>query len=134
MIQKIFVLRQKYKDENNNVMQFLVKLSMNSLYGEQIRKDIEESFAWMMTAYDERVKDNWRISHRNYIVKMIDDKGLEDEVKKFNTVPLHLVAFVLSNSKKTNKFFIQAVDGFYTNHVYYTDTESLYIEKNIGIS
>ena len=43
-----------------------------------------------MTEYDERVKDNWRISHGNYIVKMIDDKGLEDEVKKLNTMPLHL--------------------------------------------
>ena len=30
---------------------------------------------------------------------MIDDKGLEDEVKKLNTMPLYLGAFVLSNSK-----------------------------------
>ena len=38
-------------------MHFLVKLLMNSLYGEEIRKDIEESFAckseaWMMSEYD----------------------------------------------------------------------------------
>ena len=38
----LFKLRQKYKDEGNEVMQILVKLSMNSLYGEQIRKDIEK--------------------------------------------------------------------------------------------
>ena len=36
-----------------------MKLSMNSLYGEQIRKDIRESFAcksevWMKSDYDER--------------------------------------------------------------------------------
>ena len=72
---------------------------MNSLYGEQIRKDIEEKFAckseyWMMSEYDERVKDYWRISHGNYIVNMIDDAGLEDEVKKLNTMPLHLGSFV----------------------------------------
>ena len=35
---------------------------MNSLYGDKIRKDIEEKFAckseyWMMSDYDERVKD-----------------------------------------------------------------------------
>ena len=59
---------------------------MNSLYGENIRKDFEEKFAcksegWMMTEYDERVKDYWKISGINYIVKMIDDAGLEDEVK-----------------------------------------------------
>ena len=59
---KLFALRQKYKNEGNDVMQLLVKLLMNSLYGENIRKDIEEKFAckseyWMMTEYDERVKD-----------------------------------------------------------------------------
>ena len=60
---------------------------MNSLYGENIRKDIEEKFScksemWMQTEYDERVKDYWKISTINYIVKMIDDIGLEDEIKK----------------------------------------------------
>ena len=133
-IDKLFALRQKYKDENNDVMQFLVKLLMNSLYGENIRKDIEEKFAckseaWMMTEYDERVKDYWKISGFNYIVKMIDDKGLEDEVKKLNTMPLHLGAFVLSNSKRIMNNLIHAVNGFYTNDVYYTDTDSLYIEN-----
>ena len=45
VIDKLFALRQKYKDEKNDVMQLLVKLQMNSLYRENIRKDIEESFA-----------------------------------------------------------------------------------------
>ena len=39
VIDKLLALRQKYKDENYNVMQFLVKLLTNSLYSEQIRKD-----------------------------------------------------------------------------------------------
>ena len=129
-----FKLRQKYKDEDNEVMQLLVKLLMNSLYGEQIRKDIEEKFAckselWMQTEYDERVKDYWKISNINYIVKMIDGKGLEDEIRKVNTMPLHLGAFVLSNSKRIMNNFIHAINGFYTNDVYYTDTDNLYIES-----
>ena len=136
VIDKIFALRQKYKDEGSDVMQLLVKLLINSLYGEKIRKDIEEKFAckseaWMMSEYDERVKDYWKISGNNYIVKMIDDAGLEDEVKKLNTMPLHLGAFVLSNSKRTMNNFIHAMDGFYTNDVYYTDTDSLYIENKL---
>ena len=62
VIDKLFELRQKYRAENNDVMHLLVKLIMNSLYGEQIRKDIEESCQcksemWMMTEYDERVLD-----------------------------------------------------------------------------
>ena len=69
-IDKLFALRQKYKKKNNDVLQFSVNLFMNSLHGEQIRKDIEESFAcfsevWMMSEYDERVKDYWKISHGN---------------------------------------------------------------------
>ena len=134
VIDKLFTLRQKCKNEGNDVMQLLVILLMNALYGEQIRKDIEEKFAckseyWMMTEYDERVKDYWKISGINYIVKMIDDPGLEDEVKKLNTMPLHLGAFVLSNSKRIMNNFIHAINGFYTNDVYYTDTDSLYIEN-----
>ena len=134
VIDQLFALRQKYKDEGNDVMQLLVKLLMNSLYGENIRKDIEEKFAckseaWMQTEYDERVKDSWKKSGFNYIVKMIDDAGLEDDVKKLNTMPLHLGAFVLSNSKRIMNKFIHAINGFYTNDVYYTDTDSLYIEK-----
>ena len=134
VIVKLFELRQKYKDENNDVMQLLFKLIMNSLYAEQIRNDIEERYQcksekWMMTEYDERVLDYQRINYGNYIVKMEDDEGLQDEVKKFNTMPLHLGAFVLSNRKRIMNNLIHAIGGFYTNDVYYTDTDSLYIEN-----
>ena len=107
---------------------------MNSLYGENIRKDIEEKFvckseSWIMSEYDESVKDYWKISGINYFVKIIDDAGLEDEVKRLITMPLHLGAFALSNSKGIMNNFIHANNGFYTNDVYYTDTDSLYIEN-----
>ena len=107
---------------------------MNSLYGEQIRKDNEVKFAckseaWMKCEYDERFEDYWKKSGNNYVVKMIDDSGLEDEVKKLNTMTLHLGAFVLSNSQRITNNFIHAISGFYTNDVYYTDTDFLYIEK-----
>ena len=102
---KLFALRQKYKDEGNDVMQLLVKILMNSLYAENIRKDIDAIFAfisgaWMMTEHDEQVKEYCKISGVNYFVKMIDDAGLEDEVKKINTIPLHLGAFILANSNE----------------------------------
>ena len=85
-----------------------------------------------MTEYDERVKGNWKISHGIYIVKMIDDAGLEDEVKKLNTRSPLKGSFVLSKSKRNMNNFIHAVNGFYTNDVYYTDTDRLYFKKNIG--
>ena len=62
VIDKLFELRQKYKDEDKDVMLLLVKLIMSSIDGEQVHKDIEESYqceseVWMMTEYDERVLD-----------------------------------------------------------------------------
>ena len=54
---------------------------------------------------------------------------MQHEVKKVNTMPLHLGAFELSNSKRNMNNFIHANDGFYSNDVYYTDTDSLYIEN-----
>ena len=48
---------------------------------------------------------------------MKDDEGLQDEFNKVNTMPLHLGAFVLSNSERIMNIFIQAIDGFYTNDV-----------------
>ena len=83
----------------------------------------------METEYDERVLDYQKINYGNYIVKLKDDEELEDNVKKVNTMPLHLGAFVLSNSKRIMNNFIHAINGFYTNDVYYTDTDSLYIES-----
>ena len=58
VITKFFALRQKYKEENNDVMQLLVKLIMKALCGEFLRKDITESYQcksemWMQTEYDE---------------------------------------------------------------------------------
>ena len=87
VINEIFKLRQKYKDENNEVFELLVKLIMNSLYGEILRKDILESYQcksekWMMRECDERVLDYQQSKYRNYIVKLKDDEGLEDEMKK----------------------------------------------------
>ena len=42
---ELFTLGQKYKNENNDVMQLLIIFLLNSLFGVQIRKNIEESFA-----------------------------------------------------------------------------------------
>ena len=37
---------------------------------------------WMQTEYDERVLDYHKNNYGNYNVKLKDDEGLEDEVKK----------------------------------------------------
>ena len=70
-----------------------------------------------MTEYDKRVLEYWKMSGIIYIVQMIDDAGLEDEVKKLKFMPLHLGAFVLSNSERIMNNFIHTINGFYTNDV-----------------
>ena len=62
VIDNLFSVKHTYKDENNDITQLLVELFMNCLYGEQIRKDIEECFAckseyWMLSENDERAKE-----------------------------------------------------------------------------
>ena len=74
MLEKLFALRQKYKDEHNDLLRNLVELIMNSLYGVQIRKDIDDFYTckaerWMQTEYDDNVLDYWRLPNGVYIVK-----------------------------------------------------------------
>ena len=134
VIEKLFALRQKYKDEHNDLMQGLVKLIMNSMYGVQIRKDIDQSYKcksrhWMETEYDENALDYWKLPNGNYIVKLKKDDGLESDNDVKNTLPSHLGAFILSNSKRNMNNYIREINGFYNNSIYYGDTDSLYLEK-----
>ena len=73
--EKLFALRKKFKVEHNDLLPGLVKLIMNSLYGNHIRKDNNEPYyckseTWMKTENDENVLDNRRIPNGNYIVKL----------------------------------------------------------------
>ena len=72
VIENLFALRQKYIDEHRDLMQNLVELLLNRLYGVQIRKDniefyICKSEHWMQTEYGEN--DYWRLQNGICIVK-----------------------------------------------------------------
>ena len=132
-MEKLFAWRKLYKDEKK-LMQGLVKLNMNSLYGVQIRRDNNESFyckseTWMKTEFDENLLDYWRLPNGNYIVKMKEDDGLDDDCDIKNTLPAVLGAFILINSKRIMNNFIKEKKGFYNISIHYGDTDSLYIEK-----
>ena len=115
-------------------MQGFIKLITNSLYGVQIRRDINESYyykseTWTKTEFDENGLDYLRIPNRNYIAKMKKDDGLGDDCDIKNILPAFLGAFISSNSKRIMNNFIREINGFYYNSIYYGDTDSLYIEK-----
>ena len=112
----------------------LVKLIMTSLYGVQIRRDINESYyckseTWLKTEFDENVLDFWRLLNGKYIVKMKKDDRLDDDCDIKNTLPAVLGAFILSTSKGIRNNFVREINGFYNNSIYYGDTDRLYIER-----
>ena len=45
-------------------------------------------------------------------------------------MPSYLGALILKYSKKIMNNFVQEINGFYKNSIYYGDTYSLYIKKN----
>ena len=73
-------------------MELLVIFFVNSLYGEQIRKDIDEEFVsksenWMSIEYDERGKDYRSIGNSKYILKIAQDDGKENDNDEVNVMP-----------------------------------------------
>ena len=117
-------------------MQGLVKLIMNSLYGIQIRKHIDQSYKcepqhWMETEYDENVLDYWKLPNGNYIVKLKKNDGSNADNDVKNTLPSPLGAFILSNSEQFMKIFIREVNGFYNKSIYDENTDSVYISEKI---
>ena len=55
----------------------------------------------MQTEYDETLLDYWKLPNINYKVKFKKDDGLDDndcDIK--HSLPAHLGAFILSNSKR----------------------------------
>ena len=134
---KLFALRQKYKDEVKELWQGLVKLTINSLYGVQGQKDINEFYRnksehWMQTEYDDNVLDYWKLPNRNYVIKFKKDDGLDGENDVRSILLLHLGAFIFSKGQQNKNIFVREINGFYKNSMYYGNTDSIYIEKILG--
>ena len=87
----------------------------------------------MKTEFVENSLDYRRLLNGNYIVKVRKDEGLEDDCDNKNSLPAYLGAFFLGNTKWIMNNFFRKVNGFYNNSIYYADTVSLYIEKNIEL-
>ena len=67
-------LRQKFKDEGNDLLQNIVKSNMNILFGVPIRKNNKEPYKcishnWMETEHDDNDLDYGILPNKNYIVK-----------------------------------------------------------------
>ena len=65
------------------------------------------------------------------LVKLEDESGVDDQEieKSMNQMPCHLVSYIFGLSNRLKKNVIQEMDGFYSNTVYYADTDGAYIHK-----
>ena len=86
----------------------------------------------MLIEFDERTKDYWSVAKGKLIVKLAQQESKRDDNRKANVMPLHLGAFVLSNSKKTMNNFVEAIGGIKNNDAFHKNTDSLLTKKSIG--
>ena len=57
---------------------------------------------------------------------MKKDDGLDGDNDKKYTLPFHMGAFILRNSKRIMNNFVREVNGFYNNSIFYGETHSRY--------
>ena len=132
----MFEKRDMFKSQEKDLLQNLAKKIGLSVYGGNIRKDINEEYKcvtenWMRENFDDRVKEWFPLKNGNFIVKLEDDEGVDDydKAKSINTMPSHFGSYILSHSKRLMNNVFREIDGFYSNNIYYGDTDSGYIHK-----
>ena len=128
--------RDLFKSQGKNLLQNLAKKIGLSVYGGNIRKDIDEenkcvTEKWMRENFDERSKEWFPLKNNKFVVKLEDDEGVADfdKAKSINTMPSHFGSNILSHSKRLMNDVFREIDGFYNNNIYYGDTDSGYIHK-----
>ena len=132
----MFEKRDIFKSQGKELLQNLAKKIGLSVYGGNIRKDINEEYKcvtenWMKENFDDRVKEWFPLKNGNLIVKLEDDEGVDDydKAKSINTMPSHFGSNILSHSKRLGNNVFHEIHGFYSNNIYYGDTDSGYIHK-----
>ena len=132
----MFEKRDLFKSQGKDLLQNLAKKIGLSVYGGNIRKDINEEYKcvtenWIKENFDDRVQEWFPLKNGNFIVKLEDDEGVDDydKAKSVNTMPSHFGRYILSHSKRLMNNVFREIDGFYSNNIYHGDTDSGYIHK-----
>ena len=133
----MFEKRDLFKSQGKDFLQNLARKIGLSVYGGNIRKDINEEYTcltenWMRRNFDDKIKEWFSLRNGNFVVKLEDDECVVDydKAKSINTVPFHFGSFILSPSKRLMIKSFREIDGFNSNSIYYGDTDSGYIHTN----
>ena len=132
----MFEKRDLFKSQGKELLQSLAKKIGLSVYGGNIRKDINDEYKCvtencLRENFDDRIKEWFPLKNGNFIVKLEDDEGVDDfdKAKSINTMPSHFGSNILSHSKRLMNNVFREIDGFHSNNIYYGDTDSGYIHK-----
>ena len=145
VIEDLFNSRKQYKFEGNKVMDFCVKLIMNSSYGKLSQKpNNTKSVCKSLSEYSYVNKENIPVKNYNYyktyLSNNFDKIRKVEHVDKFNVVideykPIynyknscHLGGIILSTSKQIMNKVMKVMDDNNIN-IYYTDTDSIHLDK-----
>ena len=90
----------------------------------------------MREKFDDMVKEWFPLKNGNLIVILEVNEGFDDydKAKMVNTMPSYFGSYILSHSKGLVNDVIKQIGGFSDKSIYYTDTDSLYIHKNTGLT
>ena len=129
VIQKVFDKRLEYKKQNNP-LQLIYKLIMNSAYGKSIQRPIDNDIKYIKDG-DELMK--YKLKNYNKIIEDIELEGCDiHAVKTIKPIDKHFNnslfgIHVLAMSKRImNEVMCLAFD--LGCHVYYQDSDSIHIE------
>jgi len=135
VIEKLFNSRLKYKKENNPIQEVL-KLLMNSVYGKTIQKPIDSNYKFIYSKKEINAKEelfNYIFRHKSYIKEWIEITKNEcyllkegkttEKFKNFNQIGSE----ILSMSKRImNEVMYLAEDNGI--NIWYQDTDSIHIK------
>ena len=117
--------RNMFKEQGKTILQDMCKKISNGTYGGCIRCDLQNvvkcvSETWMITHYDDRIKEYIPLKNGNYQVNVEDHDGTDDNgiSKKVNSHPFQFGSLLLSYSKRLTNDVILALDGFENNKVF----------------
>ena len=129
VVHKLYELRNKYKKENNPI-QLVYKLMLNTIYGKTIQKPKDSEILWRKdsTTCEENLIRTFGESIQ-YISKPEDGKKLFKVKIRIGIVDHwsmpHCGSLVLSQSKRVMNNFLAE----YGEWIYYTDTDSIFIDE-----
>ena len=83
LVTDMFKKRDLFKSQVQHLLQSLAKKIELSVYGGNIRKDINEEYKcvtenWMRENFDDRVKEWFPLKNGSLTVKIEDDEGVDD--------------------------------------------------------